>query len=65
MHSPVRESWSPKDYRNSQKQFRLRTVKTLHSKLNSHSDLQQTKRQLDTAEQQPESSISNSQHLAL
>jgi hypothetical protein len=49
MSSPVRESWSPKDYRDSQKQFRLQTVKILASELNSHSDLQQTKRQLDTA----------------
>ena len=50
---PVHESWSPKDYRDSQKHFQLQTVKTLASGVNSHCDLQQTERQPDTAEQQP------------
>ena len=62
---PVHEIWSPKDYRNSRKHFQLQTVKTLVLELNSHCDLQQTERQLDNAEQQPKSSIINSQHLAL
>jgi len=63
--SPVLEGWSTKDYRNSQKQYRPQTVTTLASELNSQGDRQQTERQLDTAEQQPKSSISKSQHLAL